>query len=244
MKVLIADADTDLQQRVDEILTLMGMEVLCADTLAGALEMIGSEEFHAIVLGAGFPESTGAELGRRLKAESATATIPVLLISEDLAGIDTADEGQTFCADDFLHRDFISWTLSDHMRHLLQMDVTGEEPPPDKLRKEIRYPVEARVIARAGNIRLANLATDVSRDGLRIKFCRGLPVDHPVKIHLSFPGFGEKLSIEGVVIWSGQIGPDQKWATGIRFTYLTPADNQQLEDYLTKISRLIKKQST
>jgi DNA-binding response OmpR family regulator len=79
--VVVADADEDILMLVRATLTGAGYEVVVARDGAAALSLLGERRPAAVVLDIAMPELDGLEVLARLRADPATAELPVILLS-------------------------------------------------------------------------------------------------------------------------------------------------------------------
>jgi DNA-binding response OmpR family regulator len=79
--VVVADDDEDILMLVRATLTRAGYEVVVARDGAAALALLGESRPAAAVLDIAMPELDGLEVLARLRADPATAELPVILLS-------------------------------------------------------------------------------------------------------------------------------------------------------------------
>ncbi|MEO8162633.1 MAG: response regulator [Ilumatobacteraceae bacterium] len=80
-KIVVADDDLDLCELLEMKLRQSNYEVFTATDGAQALEMVRSVHPHLVILDIMMPLMTGMEVLRHLKAEPATADIPIILMT-------------------------------------------------------------------------------------------------------------------------------------------------------------------
>jgi len=100
LRLLLVDDDASLRQLVRTTFELADVAVDEADGAAAAMRAIAANAPDVIVLDVRMPRVDGFELCRRLKADPATASIPVILLSGSVGG----DRGAP--ADAFLRKPF------------------------------------------------------------------------------------------------------------------------------------------
>lgn len=101
-RVLIVDDDQKVRSYLVELLQQEGYEVASANDGGDALELVNSFEPDLVISDVVMPVLNGIELCRRLKKESHTSSIPVLLISGERNDAEDNIEGLTAGADDYL----------------------------------------------------------------------------------------------------------------------------------------------
>jgi DNA-binding response OmpR family regulator len=82
--VLIADDDADHRELLTFALRRAGHRVITADDAPAAMTVLLAGGIDAVLLDVRMPGESGIELCRRLRAEPATALLPVMLISADV----------------------------------------------------------------------------------------------------------------------------------------------------------------
>ncbi len=80
-KIVVADDDLDLCELLEMKLRQSNYEVFTAMDGAQALEMVRSVRPHLVILDIMMPLMSGMEVLRHLKAEPATADIPIILMT-------------------------------------------------------------------------------------------------------------------------------------------------------------------
>ena len=80
-KILIADDDVILSEMLRFRLEQERHEVICAADGLTALEIVASQDVELIVLDSMMPIIAGPEVLARLKADPATASIPVVMLT-------------------------------------------------------------------------------------------------------------------------------------------------------------------
>ena len=78
---LVVEDDPGMQQLVAEVLRDAGYAVTATDSVLGAVTLARRLDPDAIVLDIGLPYRSGASLLAALKADHATAHIPVIVVS-------------------------------------------------------------------------------------------------------------------------------------------------------------------
>jgi response regulator RpfG family c-di-GMP phosphodiesterase len=104
MRLLLVDDDAGLRALVRATFDDVGVEVLEAESAAAARREIHARRPDVIVLDVVMPRESGLDLCRKLKADVATASIPVVLLSG--AGDDGRRRGAESGADAFLPKPF------------------------------------------------------------------------------------------------------------------------------------------
>ena len=105
-RVLIVDDDQKIRDLLVELLKLEGYEVATAPDGAEAMDLALSFDPDVVLSDVVMPMVGGLELCRRLKEDTRTANVPVLLISGLITSDDAGIEGLHAGADDYLDLPF------------------------------------------------------------------------------------------------------------------------------------------
>lgn len=103
--ILVVDDDREIARLVRAYLEQAGFRVVCAYDGATALRLIGSERPALLVLDLMLPDRDGLELARSLRADRATASLPIIMLT---ARVDDTDRivGLELGADDYVTKPF------------------------------------------------------------------------------------------------------------------------------------------
>ena len=104
-RVLVVDDEKDLVDLIAYNLTRGGYEVITSYNGAEALEIAQREVPDLVVLDLMLPGLDGTEVARRLKADSRTATIPIVMLTAKGEETDVV-VGLTLGADDYVTKPF------------------------------------------------------------------------------------------------------------------------------------------
>jgi len=123
-KILIIEDDPATQRLVDYSLKQEGYQVITASNgLEGIRKAIG-ESPDLIILDVMLPGMDGFEICYRLKSESTTANLPILMFSAKAQEIDK-DTGIKVGADDYLTKPSAPADIVAHVEKLLAKKKTG-----------------------------------------------------------------------------------------------------------------------
>ena len=117
-RVLIADDDRDILELVGFRLETSGYDVLKAEDGEDALRVAAESAPDLVVLDVMMPKLDGYEVTRRLRAEEATARIPVILLTARVQEADIA-RGFEAGADDYLKKPFSPRELGARVQAVL-----------------------------------------------------------------------------------------------------------------------------
>ena len=120
--VLIADDDEDIRALVSTILIKAGFNAEAVDGGVPALAAARREVPQIYVLDVRMPDMNGLEVCRQLRANTVTATSPILLISAESSTEDVAAGFAAGC-DDYLPKPFSPRELVHRVDQLLARAV-------------------------------------------------------------------------------------------------------------------------
>jgi two-component system response regulator MtrA len=116
--VLIADDDADILSLVRAVLERAGNEVISVGDGAQALASVTERKPDLAVLDISMPELDGLEVLRRLRADSATSALPVVLLSARAQEADVK-LGFELGASAYVKKPFSPRELADRVAELL-----------------------------------------------------------------------------------------------------------------------------
>ena len=120
--VLVADDDLAIRELLKDLLGTEGYDVLEASNGAEALDRARRYHPAAVLMDLMMPVMSGAEATTRLKADPATAAIPVLAMS---AGRNLTAVGIEIPADDFIPKPFDLTELMEMIAQHTSSPVAG-----------------------------------------------------------------------------------------------------------------------
>lgn len=119
MKVLVVEDEPDIQFLIKMALETTGKhEVLVADNGLRGIELAQQQNPDVILLDVMMPKLDGFETIRRLKADSNTASIPVIFLTAK-AQTKEIEQGLQLGAIGYLTKPFYAMTLNEEMESLL-----------------------------------------------------------------------------------------------------------------------------
>ena len=118
-KILVVDDEPDIVRFVAKLMTARGHEVRTAVDGFEALELVGAEHPDVIILDLHLPTMDGFEVCRRLKADEATRSIPIVMMTAAYVSIDDARKGEGSGADEYVVKPFLREVLIHNVERLL-----------------------------------------------------------------------------------------------------------------------------
>lgn len=130
--ILVVDDDREIARLVRAYLEQAGFRAVCAYDGTTALRLIGSERPALLVLDLMLPDCDGLELARSLRADPATAGLPIIMLT---ARVDDTDRivGLELGADDYVTKPFNPREVVARVRAVLRRS-TGAPAPGQHLR--------------------------------------------------------------------------------------------------------------
>jgi DNA-binding response OmpR family regulator len=116
--VLVADDDEDIRSLVRYRLVANGFEVVTAVNGEEALRLAAERSPDLAILDVMMPRLDGFEVTRRLRADEATRTIPVILLTSRAQEADVT-QGFAAGADDYLRKPFSPQELGMRVQAVL-----------------------------------------------------------------------------------------------------------------------------
>lgn len=117
-RVLVVDDDPVIQNLLRVNFEMEGYEVIIASDGVEGLERVRTHNPHVVVCDIMMPHMDGLSVARELKADPATAHIPILLLSAKAQEADVR-AGQEAGADDYVTKPFDPLSLLERVEALL-----------------------------------------------------------------------------------------------------------------------------
>ena len=121
-RVLVVDDDADIARFIEINLRLEGYEVQTAGDGAEALERITEQHPDLVLLDVMMPKLDGVQLCRLLRADPATANLPVIMLTAKTLSADKV-VGLTAGADDYIIKPFDTLELVARVRSTLRRNA-------------------------------------------------------------------------------------------------------------------------
>jgi len=130
-KILIVDDDIQTLHLVGLMLEKQGYRILAANTGIQAITLAHSEHPDAIILDVMMPDYDGYEISRRLRKDSETLHIPILIFSARTQ-VEDKVMGYEAGADEYLTKPIHPSELTAHLRSLLSRNRTRSLAPNER----------------------------------------------------------------------------------------------------------------
>ncbi|HEY0869240.1 MAG TPA: response regulator, partial [Acidothermaceae bacterium] len=127
--ILVVDDDADIVRFVEMNLRLEGYRVLVARDGVEALEMVTAEVPDLVLLDVMMPGFDGVEVTRRLRADSRTSTLPIIMLTAKTLSADRV-LGLTTGADDYIIKPFDTLELVARVRSTLRRNAEARAVSP------------------------------------------------------------------------------------------------------------------
>jgi putative two-component system response regulator len=119
-RVLVIEDDLALRDLLRALLERQGYHVEMAPDGEAGLQAIGEHNPDVVILDVGLPDLDGHEVSRRLRADPATRTLPVIMLTAR-ASMDDMVAGLDAGADDFVTKPFQATELLARIRSAVRM---------------------------------------------------------------------------------------------------------------------------
>ena len=142
-RVLAVDDVAVNRDLVRELLEPLGFNVDLAATAEEALGKLAAQPYDLLVLDLRLPGMSGLDLARRLRAEKATAKLPILAASASTLGQDPQDSFDAGC-NDFIGKPFLAEDLIQKVARLL--DPASDSPATSEETVAVSGPIDRAIL--------------------------------------------------------------------------------------------------
>jgi CheY-like chemotaxis protein len=118
-RILVVDDEPDVIRTVTKALEQRGHVVTTARDGLEAIEAVTADRPDVLVIDLAIPKIDGAEVARRLKADPATRSVPILLMCASYLALEAVAEGGERGPDEFVVKPFLRDTLVKQVDRLL-----------------------------------------------------------------------------------------------------------------------------
>lgn len=125
-RILCVDDEPEMVELLRLVLGRQGYEVVGAYSGREALEKLEREPVDLILLDLMMPEMDGWEVVRRLRANEATASIPVIVVTAKSQQVDRVLGLRIVKVDDYITKPFTSRELLEAVRRVLSPETADE----------------------------------------------------------------------------------------------------------------------
>lgn len=127
MKILVVDDEKNIRELVTFNLTKEGYKISEAEDGEQALEMLEIEQPNLVILDLMLPKIDGLEVCRKVKSNSKTMGIPIIMLTARADEIDKII-GLEMGADDYITKPFSTRELLARVKAVLRRQQTGNLP--------------------------------------------------------------------------------------------------------------------
>ena len=121
--ILVVEDEEGIRQLICDALSQQGFTLSEARNAAAAHALISSARPDLAIIDWMMPQTSGIELIRQLRADEATRSLPVIMLTARSTENDTI-EGLDAGADDYIHKPFSTRELSSRVKALLRRSVS------------------------------------------------------------------------------------------------------------------------
>ena len=147
--VLVVDDDREIARLVRAYLEQAGYRALCAYDGATALRTLRTERPDLLILDLMLPDRDGLEIARQLRADPATAALPILMLTARVDDIDRI-VGLELGADDYITKPFNPREVVARVRAVLRRTGGPTAPAQRLLHGELALDLDAHRATLAG----------------------------------------------------------------------------------------------
>ena len=140
--VLVVDDDREIARLVRAYLEQAGYRALCAHDGATALRTLRTERPDLLILDLMLPDRDGLEIARQLRADPATAALPILMLTARVDDIDRI-VGLELGADDYITKPFNPREVVARVRAVLRRTGGPTAPAQRLLHGELALDLDA-----------------------------------------------------------------------------------------------------
>ncbi|WP_373533196.1 response regulator transcription factor [Vampirovibrio sp.] len=196
VNILVVDDDPEIIDLLRLDLELMGFQVDSANDGMNALKKAEAKIYDLIVLDVMMPKLDGFEVCKRIRANRASASVPIVLLTAK-GTIEDKIRGFNAGADDYLVKPFEFQELMVRMRALFRRTGT--------LNKEVNAPKKDEVLS-AGEMRLIPSSLEVVLNGQIIKLT---PTEFEI-LYCLMQHVGEAVSLATILqeVWGYEADED------------------------------------
>lgn len=196
VNILVVDDDPEIIDLLRLDLELMGFQVDSANDGMNALKKAEAKIYDLIVLDVMMPKLDGFEVCKRIRANRASASVPIVLLTAK-GTIEDKIRGFNAGADDYLVKPFEFQELMVRMRALFRRTGT--------LNKEVNTPKKDEVLS-AGEMRLIPSSLEVVLNGQVIKLT---PTEFEI-LYCLMQHVGEAVSLATILqeVWGYEADED------------------------------------
>lgn len=225
-KIAIIDSSEIFARYLGRVISALGHEVKHALDIEAGFELINACHPDLVITEMHFPIHSGLDLCRKLKENSRTADIPIVIVSTDGAGLKMQQAEQAGCAD------YLTKPLTvGEINLMLQRNI-----PFVVKRRAIRLNISVDVVIVAGGRRIETRTTTIGEGGMLVRsgsdvFRKGLSMDVATWLWPS----GDPVMLTGEVVYvSEAAGALSQRGVGIKFTNISPEAASQLTRFMEK----------
>ncbi len=119
MKILIVDDCQTTRKLLSLYLKLKGFEVVTAENGLDAVEKLGTNSINLVLTDLNMPYMDGIELVRTLRADPATAALPVIMVTTE-ADQEEKDKAAAAGANGYMIKPVTADAVTHHIKDLLK----------------------------------------------------------------------------------------------------------------------------
>lgn len=227
--ILIAEEDPTFAMYLSILLNRMGFDVIPVESGAKAMILLGIIMPDVLLLGIKTPHVEGLKVINRIKQDTRTSSIPVIIISEESDG-EIRQECLRLGCSGFLTRPVELADLNDLLWNVIVL-------PGGRRRRHLRVGYEKKVAITYNGVTQNYYAVSLSEAGIYVRRRTRLPLGSRVEVTLPLANH-DKLRLKGVVSDErGLYGNLFKVAPGMTIDFREVSEDQmaRLRAYIAEL---------
>jgi CheY-like chemotaxis protein/Tfp pilus assembly protein PilZ len=225
--IILADASKASLMYLGLLLKRFGIKVVPVQNGLEALRMIKMHSPDLIILNFNLDEVDGISTLRRIKADTAMAQIPVIMISTDMSP-ETVNMCKALGCSAYLCKPIKVDNLHEAIQNAF---FAGSSGP---IRKYIRTAYNKKISVRSNGDKYDLYTEVLSGGGVYVRIEEPLPIGSDVDLTLHLESAG-KLQLKGKVIYTKEMSGDLSTLSpgmAIQFYGLSEQEQEDMNDYL------------
>jgi CheY-like chemotaxis protein len=220
LRLLIVEDDLASLELMQEVFISLKADVRGVSESGKAADLVNKERFDGIFLDLEMPSMNGFDLARWIRNSSWNRSTPIIIVTgrDDRQTMKQVfASGATF----YLQKPIDRRKLSNLFR-----TVRGSMY--ENRRRFVRIPLQTDVICTVGSREVHGVTWNLSQGGMQVDVGQLTPGE-TVRLSFRLPSSSASIDSIGSVVWVNEK------RQGIRFTHLSPKNEQAIRDFITDI---------
>jgi CheY-like chemotaxis protein len=220
LRLLIVEDDLASLELMQEVFISLKADVRGVSESGKAAELVNKERFDGIFLDLEMPSMNGFDLARWIRNSSWNRSTPIIIVTgrDDRQTMKQVfASGATFYLQKPVDRQKLS-TLFRTVRGSMY----------ENRRRFVRVPLQTDVICTVGSREVHGVTWNLSLGGTQVDVGQLRPGE-TVRLSFRLPSSSTLIDAVGSVVW------EKEKRQGIRFTHLSPKNEQAIRDFITEV---------